>query len=585
MVLLAAFAAFTCFYGLSVGPPLGDHECINALAAGNALQTGEWMIPEVGDAPRIRKTPLGIWAIGLASWASDRGSGEVTAFAARLPSAIAAFGTVLTVCWLGSMMYGPRVGRTCGFIAAAGPATLMFARNAQVDMVLTFFTTLSFACFWRGALCGERDRRFLAGFYVAFALAMLAKAPLPLATIGLALAAYWFVGGPLADASQGPRTEGSIFRHASQAMGSQLRRLTTLWLVPGIVLWVVLVGVWPVYVSLHIDNALELWRIEYLSRFTGELSDKVRPWWYYLPYVLGWTLPYMLSMFEAAAAPFLPKYAAQRRGLVFAFMWALVGTCFLSTSSFKRPHYLLSIVPAYCLLLGPVIDRLFFAVGEPSRLGRALCGVVIVVVAGGGIIGLRVLGLTYPELAALGGAAIVVAVILWSLASWAYAQQCRVTSFALLNLGVAVLLAIAWPAMGTRMEWHPEVQALADKLDESAAKDATIYWVDGQPSLSLEFYHGFKVRRLVTEVEMASLRQGRRDVSDSVYVEVARRLQARLAEDAPAYFVVSVGSYDLLARRTDMALREVFRLTGFHEDAEDELVVFTRRDEPPPVSP
>ena len=106
--------------------------------------------------------------------------------------------------------------------------------------------------------------------------------------------------------------------------------------------------------------------------------------------------------------------------------------------------------------------------------------------------------------------------------------------------------------------------------------NSAIYWVDGQPSFTIQFYQGVKIQRLINEIEMAGLREGRGEVSGEVYQEIARNVQKRLREDPPVVLIVSAGAYDLLSRRTDLTVREIFRLEGFHEDAEDELVVFTR---------
>ncbi|MEK7757178.1 MAG: glycosyltransferase family 39 protein, partial [Planctomycetota bacterium] len=395
-------SVLTCLVGLHEGPPMGDHECINALAARNALQSGDWLIPMVNDAPLIRKMPLGVWLIAAAAYVpgAAAGSAPVTLFSARLPSALAGIGTVLVTAWLGSMLFGRRGGLIAGFLCAGCAATVFYSRNAQVDMVLTFFTTLAFACFWRGAMHEQPSRWSMAWFYVAFALAMMAKAPLPLATVGLSLFAYWFVTIPFLAASiGGQHPSGGFLRRFFGEWAGQLSRLRTLWLLPGIAVFVILVGVWPAYVSTQVDNALELWRIEYLSRFTGELSDKTQPVWYYLPLLFGLTLPFMLSIPEAVVAPFLPRYAAQRRGLAYAFTWALAATWFLSSSGFKRPHYLLSVIPAYCLLLAPVIDRLFFGVVSTAGRGaRFACRVLPALLAAGGIAGGVMVRQKYPGL-------------------------------------------------------------------------------------------------------------------------------------------------------------------------------------------
>jgi len=581
MIALITMSVLTCLVGLHEGPPMGDHECINALAARNALQSGDWLIPMVNDAPLIRKMPLGVWLVAAASYVQGaaEGSEPVTPFSARLPSVLAGIGAVLVTAWLGSMLFGRRGGLIAGFICAGCTATVFYSRNAQVDMVLTFFTTLAFACFWRGAMHEQPSRGFMVWFYTAFALAMMAKAPLPLATVGLSLFVYWFVTAPLLAATMnGQRASGGFLRRFFGEWTGQIARLRTLWLLPGIALFVVLVGVWPAYVATQIDNALELWRIEYLSRFTGELSDNSRPVWYYLPLIFGLTLPFMLSIPEAVVAPFLPRYAAQRRGLAYAFTWALAATCFLSSSEFKRPHYLLSVVPAYCLLLAPVIDRLFFGVvSSVGRSARVTCRVLPALLAVGGIAGGVWVRQEYPGLFMPYSIAYVAAFLVWTTACWAYAHNRRLSSFALLNLGVPVMVLVMWPALGKGAGLNAETDALAAAIKEHGIRPSEVfYWVDGQPNFALSFYHGISVRRLIDEVEMASLRTGRREVSSEVRLELVRRLQERLRDEPPAYFIGDAGSFDKLSQRTDLAVKAVVRLNGFHSDEEDELVVFTR---------
>lgn len=586
-VPLLAFASFTCLYGLRGGPPMGDHECINALAARNILAGGDWLIPQVHEAPLIRKTPLGVWLIAITGKAAQwLGAAEpVTALTARLPSALAGIGTALVVCWLGSMLYGARIGLVAGFIAAGSAGIIGFGRNAQVDMVLAFFVTLSMACFWRGALHGERDRRYLAAFYISFAMAMLAKAPLPLVMVGLPLAVYLLGVRPMLDTAKDPRI-GSRMGRWGAALRLRIVEIATYWLIPGVALFIVIVAAWPIYVASKVDTAVALWRIEYLSRFTGDLSDKVKPFHYYIPIVFGLLFPFLASLPEALAAPFLRRYRAHSAAAHYVFVWAVVGTVFLSSSSFKRPHYLLSVLPAYCLLLAPVIDRLFFQAGGVTRAARATCMILPGLLPIGAVVGGWFLRREAPQLMTTYVITISAAVIAWSLACWAYARDRRVTSFALLNLATVVALIVAWPALSTGAGLNRETEAMAAAMRKAELDPArTVYWMDGQPNSTLPFYHGVRIRRLISEVEMASIRTGRASISEEVYAAAAKRVQERLRDEPPAYFVVSAEHFDLLGRRTDMTIRELFRLSGVHEDAEDELVVFTRGGAKPSPAP
>jgi 4-amino-4-deoxy-L-arabinose transferase-like glycosyltransferase len=583
---LAAFALVTCLVGLREGPALGDHECINALAARQALESGHWLIPYLGETPRIRKPPLGIWLIAAASYAVDgpTASPPVSEYAARLPSAMAAWGTVLLVYWLGRQMYGYRAGLTGGFVSAGCVGTILYAHSAQVDMVLAFFTTLSFACFWRGVLHSKPRRRFMVAFYVAFALAMMAKAPLPLVTVGLALGVYWFVTVPLMTiADGGPAGSTASLHGLAGAVRRQFNRWRDLWIVPGTVLWLLLAGAWPAYVYAHIDDALALWRVEYLDRFSGELSDRHPPLLYYVPILFGLTAPFLLSLPEAVAAPFLPRYRGHRKGLAYALTWAIVGTCFLSASAFKRPYYVLSLLPAYCLLIGPVIDRLFFGeVAAARRIIQATCWLLPVLVVAAAIAGGVLLDREYPSLLRSYVPAAALAFVLWAAACRAYARDRRIVSFAELNLGVLVLLLATWPGVREGVAMNREGDALARALRaHNVRPDDTLLLVDGRPDASVEYYWGYPIRRLINEVEMTSLRVHRRTLSSRLYQEYARRIRQQLAAPRPVYLILTARHLEMLNKNTDIDLAVLFHLAGFHQRPGDELVVVTQPETPP----
>jgi len=585
LIALVAFSVLTCFVGLHEGPPLGDHESINALSARESLQSGDWLIPRLAGAPLIRKTPLGVWLIGAAAKVTDPPgtAPPVTEYSARLPSALAGIGTVLVVYWLGRMLFGLRIGLTAGFITAACAATIFYARNAQVDMLLTFFTVLAVALFWRGAIDSRGSKRWLAAFYVAAALAMMAKAPLPLATVGLFLAVHWFVTMPLleaVDAAAGG--EQPFFVRAGAACREQFKRLRSLWLGPGLLVFLAVTVAWPVYVLTQVDGALSLWRIEYLDRFTGEMAERTRPIWYYVPIIFGLSAPFMLSIPEAMAAPFLQRYRKHRAGLAYVFTWAIVATVFLSASSFKRPHYLLSIMPAYALLLAPVIDRLFFcAISARPRTVRTICLVIPLVLAAALIGGGSVAFGRVPGALTTFGWAAAAAVVVWTLSCFSYVRGRRLAAFVLLNLGVGVLVVLVWPALGRAGLFNREGRALAAALREHGVQPGDrILWVDGQLHASIEFYSGYRIQRLIDEVEMAGIRRSRRQEPVEAYAEVLSRIRQCLAGDGAVYLILTSGRYALLHQNAAIPVRELFQLSGFQDDGDDDLVVITKPLDP-----
>lgn len=582
LLLLAVLAVATSMIGLESGPPLGDHDCINPLAAREILASGEWLIPMVSDIPWVRKTPLGAWLIAGVAWLIEGPTATVSQYSARLPSALAAFGTIMLVYWLGRQLYDRRTGVVCGFIAAVSAGMIFYARSGQVDMVLTFFTTLAFACFWRGAMHESPSRAAMLGFYAAFAMAMMAKAPLPLVTVGLAIAVFWFITEPIARRSTRKTDLASYSNNpnaAQRGSANPFRRLGDLSLIPGIIIFIILAGAWPLYVYLNYDNAMALWKSEYLDRFTGAMSARSRPPYYYIPILFLFTAPYLMSLPEAIIAPFLPRYRSQRRGLTFVWTWLIVGACFLSASSFKRPHYVVSLIPACCLLLGPVIDRLFFGAIDVRYWGvRVACRIIPIALAAGMIAGGVVIYRQFPGLLRSYALAILAAFGLWTAAAVAYARDRRTLSFAQLNGGVLVLLILIWPGLRGGLGLNAESNALAAELRaHNVQTDDPIYWVDDRPDASVEFYHDFHVLRLIDELEMTELRSNRTSTSMDLYFLFAKRIGEALTRPEKSYLILKGENLSMLEGKTEHEFDVLFKLEGFHKDSGDELAVITQK--------
>ena len=579
--LLCLFALIVCFTGIGSGPPLGDHECIAAQTARQTIQSGNWLVPQLAEIPRIRKTPLGIWSIAVTSWLLDDPAKQpVTDLSARLPSALAAFLNALAVWWLGAMMFGKRAGLVAGFIMGCCAATILYSHSAQVDMLLALFTTLTFACFWRAFEHERPSKAFVIVMFVVFSAAMMAKAPLPMATAGLALTLWWFVTTPLLNSAAKPSPDG-LARSVSSIAVEQAIRLPWNWVLAGLAIFIVLAGAWPLYILLNVKNAAALWNMEYLERFSGGIGErnKSQPFHYYVPLVFGLVAPFLFSLPEGLAALFLKRYRAHRRGLAFALTWAFCGLVFLSIASYKRPHYLLSIVPAYCLLLAPVIDRLFF--GAVSRLARPTAIAIPVMLGISMVVGGIYVQRTYhAEYEGILSSYLKLALPVFGLLTAScvlYATGRRTWSFILLNAGTVLLTVLGVPAARQFMDVNTEPKALAAGLREHGVDlSATIYWVGGRPNTSVEFYSGYRIQRLINELEMTELRKDRMSVEDDLLREFEKRIRAKLAEPKPVYFIMSSGNVEMMRRETELRPRVVFELKGFADQPGKELMVITQ---------
>jgi len=168
-VLLAA-AIFLFHLG---SPPLtSPNEGLYAEVAREMNETGEFVIPRANGVVYLEKPPLLYWLTAV----SMRLSGE-NAFAARLPSALAAIVTVVIVVAAGRRLFGSRAGMLSGVVLATSLGFALVARQVLFDSLLTFWTTVALLGFWFGTETADDTRlspkRWLLAGYVALGLAVL----------------------------------------------------------------------------------------------------------------------------------------------------------------------------------------------------------------------------------------------------------------------------------------------------------------------------------------------------------------------------------------------------------------------------
>jgi 4-amino-4-deoxy-L-arabinose transferase-like glycosyltransferase len=143
--LLTAIAAFVLFTNLG-GPRLWDRdEPRNAGAAREMLARQDFVVPWFNAELRTHKPVLLYWCI----MAAYTGFG-VNEFAARLPSALAAIGSVICVYLSGRRLFGAAAGLWAGIALATSLMFVVAGRAATPDSLLIFCTTLALAIYIRG---------------------------------------------------------------------------------------------------------------------------------------------------------------------------------------------------------------------------------------------------------------------------------------------------------------------------------------------------------------------------------------------------------------------------------------------------
>jgi len=341
---LAALVLLAFFFRLGDDVALDSHESLLAVTARNmvenrpvALSDGSrpspWLVPNFNDQIRILKPPLPYW------FAADLGhyTGGVGPWTARLPSAVAAVGTLLVLLML-MRREGPQAA---GLWAVAAMATsalfLTLARHALAEMPLTFFVTASLASAWMaGASSSLRRTAWLALCGTAAGLAAMCKGPVILQFLPLPLLSLAFV--PRAWASADAAPESAPGRH-------------WLWTASGVVLAVLIfVAIclpWPLYIVTHVPDALAIWKAQSVDRAAGDFGHQ-EPWYYYLLRLPLLTLPWAafgIYGIHAAVRRWNRNTPECRLGLFFG-AWLVGGMISLSLASGKQNHYLLPLMPA-----------------------------------------------------------------------------------------------------------------------------------------------------------------------------------------------------------------------------------------------
>jgi 4-amino-4-deoxy-L-arabinose transferase-like glycosyltransferase len=334
--LVLALAALLFLWYLGGHDLWAPDEPYFAEGAREMVADGQWWVPHVNGVVTTDKPPLFFWLIALGSLPF----GRVTPWTARLPSALAALGTVLLVMRLGRRFGGERVAWLAGLTVAT---TVMFwdkARWSQIDSLLCFLIWAALSAFeaWRA---GDADgRRAGLLFWLASALAVLAKGPVGfLLPLGIAL--------------------------TTLAFDRRLRRWRRFAPVSGPLLFAVVVAAWMVAATVGGGGEYSVWgalKEHFLGRAVHGMHHRQPPW-YFLQVLPVQLLPWS----GLVPGALVLAWRRRRPGDRFLLVASLFVVAFFSISPEKRELYALPAVPAFALLVALSIE----AVAGSRRAGEA----------------------------------------------------------------------------------------------------------------------------------------------------------------------------------------------------------------------
>jgi len=362
LLLLILLAVFLFFFKLGSFSLYDAAETTYGEFVKNILNTGDWITLHFNGQIIFDKPPLYFWLAAILS--KIIGFNE---FAMRFWAALAGVLTVLITYALGKVLYDEKTGFLSGIVCMTAFQFLIQSRIAELDMVLTFFVTLTLLLFYLGYRMNERSYYLFA--YFPMALAMLIKG-----ILGVALPAFTVL----------------LFL----LFKKEISKIRGLYLLPGLII-VAAIGL-PWYIVEYILHGKVFLEFAlgflFLSRFQGAVSGHSGPWYYYFPAILLGFAPW---------SHFLP-YGFWRTFKNWKNDGELLTLCLLlpafvvfSIAKTKLPNYLLPLYPFLAIIVGKLWSD-FFENSEKLKGPMAISILALVMVFFLIIIGAIMAGKNYP---------------------------------------------------------------------------------------------------------------------------------------------------------------------------------------------
>ncbi len=353
-------------FGLFYLAPLATHglwipdETRYAQISQEMLHSGNWASPHFMGIRYFEKPVAGYWmiAIGQALFGDNL-------FGVRVASALSTGLSVVLAYLLARRLWNdPRKSLASGLLYMSFTVVAAQAGYANLDPQFTFWVNLSLVALWFTFDCRTPRGQVLAWVVLGLACGMGFMTKGFLAWLLPVLVALPY----------------AVWQ----------KRLRSLLIYGGIGVLVAILISLPWALAVHAQEP-DYWRFffwhEHIRRFAGDDAQHASPWWYYLPLLVGFSVPWVLLL------PASLKQAWQQRRLNssgFLLLWLVLPLAFFSLSKGKLPAYILPCLLPLALLMGnTLMDRL--AAGKTRLLA---CNGVLNLVAG--VLGL--LALVYFQL-------------------------------------------------------------------------------------------------------------------------------------------------------------------------------------------
>jgi 4-amino-4-deoxy-L-arabinose transferase-like glycosyltransferase len=291
------------------------------------LDTGDFLVPQVGGEPYYRKPPLVNWVVA----ASFKLTGVRNEWTARLPSVLCVLAVALAFVTVASASLGANGSLFAALIWLANVGMVEKGRLIEIEALYVSLFGLALI-FW---LSWWRERRsaWLTWTvpWLFLGLGILAKGPLHLFFFYAVVLALFYREGGLRQLLRGPHLIGIVLMAAVFAA------------------WA-----YPYWREMSHANVPAAWSRQLTGRFTGD-DFKLGNWLLNIPRGLAYFLPWTLLL----PAIIKVKWAQETdRKLAWALGWgAAIPFCVVNLLPGGLPRYALpALVPA-CWLVAMMLDR------------------------------------------------------------------------------------------------------------------------------------------------------------------------------------------------------------------------------------
>jgi 4-amino-4-deoxy-L-arabinose transferase len=329
--------------------PLGTHglwipdETRYAQISQDMLLSGNWVSPHFMGLRYFEKPIAGYWMIALGQELFGQ-----NLFGVRFASALST-GLSVLLCFLVArrLWNEPSKSFICALLYMSFTVVAGQAGYANLDPQFTFWVNLSLVALWFAVDSRSTRQRVISW-----------------AVLGLACGMGFMTKGFLA-----------WLLPVLIALPWMLwqKRWRELLIYGPVAIAVAIVVSLPWVLAVHSQEP-DYWRFffwhEHIRRFAGDDAQHDAPWWFYLPLLVAFSLPWVGMLVPAF------KQAWQTRtqpGIAFLLLWLVMPLAFFSTANGKLPTYILPCLLPLALLLGHALaDRLRLEQGRALSINGLL---------------------------------------------------------------------------------------------------------------------------------------------------------------------------------------------------------------------